>query len=518
VGVELNLKHLSEAGKALFERGKPEMALDFFALAAELAPGDPVCVAAHASALRVVNRPAEAEEVVRRAIAIEPNPQRLTILACAIRDRAEVKGLPRPEQHRIKDEAEAVMRQALELDPLFSDAVGLLGIWLLDKWHRADSPDETLYYALTHINHAIALAPENLHFKAMRLAALQARDGFGMIVEEATELIEKHPGCCEFHMHRGASNLALGNHRDGWPELAEWAYKLSRFKDFPLEAFPRWWPNQLEAAKACPTGTDVLVWNPEGAGDYFMFARYFARLAREGWRVKPISNNTMDRLLRLCPGVVETVAPESKVVDQYLTPIMTLPAAYTLYEEEIPWEGPYLGAHHATIDKWSRLLVKRLNVSQMSNTLVGIAWRGNPQQGNDQRRSFDVRRFAPLFDVPGVTLVSIQKGGSADIEGLPIIDLGEAFEQGDWLDTAGVIANLDLAIAPCTGVAHLAGAMGKPTWLALSEPACWRWGRGRDDTPWYPTMRIFRQRERGLWEGLFERMAGELAKLSRAAA
>ena len=100
----------------------------------------------------------------------------------------------------------------------------------------------------------------------------------------------------------------------------------------------------------------------------------------------------------------------------------------------------------------------------------------------------------------------------------PVIDLGDEYEAGDWLETAGVIANLDLVISPCTAIAHLAGAMGKPVWLALSEPGCWRWMQDRTDSPWYASMRIFRQRVRGSWDGVFEAMAAALAERTQEAA
>jgi tetratricopeptide (TPR) repeat protein len=514
--VELPLGHLAEAGKALFERGKADIALDFFALAAELAPEDPNRLMAHASALRAVKRPAESEAIARRAFEIQPTPHALTIQACAMRDPVD-SGTVTPEDKRaIKDKAEGLIRDAVDMDQSFADSRGLLGIWLLDRWHRAESGDDVLDEALDCIDRAIELAPDNLHFKAMRLAAMQAQARYECVVADATDLIDQYPGGVEFHLHRGAANLALGNHRDGWPEMSQWAYKLPRFKDFPLEPFPRWWPNQIDAVREAGIEPNVLVWNPEGAGDYFMLARYFARMAREGWRVKPISNATMKRLFEAMPSVAETVAPDAQVVDQHLAPIMTLPAAYTLDEASIPWEGAYLGSTGESTIKWLDHLRHR-GLNRRAQTIIGIAWKGNPQQGNDQRRSFTLEHFAPIYKVPGVTLVSIQKGERVP-QGWDIVDLGDDFQSGDWLDTAGVIANLDLVIAPCTGVAHLAGAMGKPVWLALSDPGCWRWGRHGETTPWYPSMRIFRQRARGVWDGLFERMAGELAKLARAAA
>ncbi len=175
---------------------------------------------------------------------------------------------------------------------------------------------------------------------------------------------------------------------------------------------------------------------------------------------------------------------------------------------------------------------------------VGLVWRGNPNQPNDERRSFDFERFAPILDLPGVTFVSLQKGHRIG-RGWPVVDLGDEYETGDWMETAGVIANLDLVITPDTGIAHLAGAMGKPVWVALSEPCCWRWGVGRKDeggrmkdepekpekaidraalvhpssfilhpserSAWYPSARLFRQRIRGSWDGVFEAMATALA-------
>ena len=180
----------------------------------------------------------------------------------------------------------------------------------------------------------------------------------------------------------------------------------------------------------------------------------------------------MDRLIARVPGVEAVVGEDVEVPDDaVMAAIPSLPAAYV---GAAPfWSGPYLSADEATIERWN----DRLTVSESywRPFRVGIAWRGNPKQANDERRSFEFERLAPVVDLPGVTFVSLQKGHRIG-RGWNVVDLGDEYEAGDWLDTAGVIANLDLVITPDTAIAHLAGAMGKWVWIAISEPCCWRWG------------------------------------------
>jgi len=304
-------------------------------------------------------------------------------------------------------------------------------------------------------------------------------------------------------------------------------------------------------------------------------------MAAAGWTVKCIANKTMDRLIARAPGVAE-VLPEDVDIPSGTTmaALAALPGAYARYATF--WNGPYLSADLATFERWGdRLdaavcrshhaprdadLTRSVRTTSTQEVRIGLAWRGNPKQGNDERRSFEFERFAPLFRGGGwrvaggepdgglgVSFISLQKGCRDELAAFnrscpppathhPLIaDLGDEYQDGNWCDTAAVIANLDLVISADTGVAHLAGAMGKPVWLALSEPCCWRWGQGRKDeggrmkdesekTPeaaglihpssfilhpsersvWYPTMRIFRQARRGSWDGVFEAMSGEL--------
>jgi hypothetical protein len=150
---------------------------------------------------------------------------------------------------------------------------------------------------------------------------------------------------------------------------------------------------------------------------------------------------------------------------------------------------------------------------------IGIAWQGNPKQGGDRLRSIPLLHFAPLARLPGVRLLSLQKEHGAEqlrelADALPIVDLARRLDLsgGAFLDTAAVMMNLDLVISCDTAIGHLAGALGVPVWLALAAAPDWRWFQDREDTPWYPTMRLFRQSKLGRWDDVFERMADEVRK------
>jgi hypothetical protein len=141
-------------------------------------------------------------------------------------------------------------------------------------------------------------------------------------------------------------------------------------------------------------------------------------------------------------------------------------------------------------------------------------WQGDPQHNLDRLRSFSLAELEPLGEVPGLSLISLQKGTGREQladAGFPVWDLGPSYQAGDWQTTAAIVSQLDLVINPDRAMAHLAGALGRPTWLALGRPAEWRWLQDREDSPWYPTMRLFRQEHLGEWRPVFRRMAEALA-------
>jgi hypothetical protein len=192
---------------------------------------------------------------------------------------------------------------------------------------------------------------------------------------------------------------------------------------------------------------------------------------------------------------------------------MSLPGVLgTATVADIPAEVPYLSASAAAIARW------RERLSAVPGRRVGIVWQGNPTHLNDAFRSTPLRNFAPLAKIAGVTLVCLQKHvGIEQLEQVPfnVHPLGADWDEvgGPFMDTVAVMKNLDLVITIDTVAAHMAGALGVPVWVALSTCPDWRWFENRDDSPWYPTMRLFRQTQPGDWAGVFARMAAELQRL-----
>jgi tetratricopeptide (TPR) repeat protein len=546
----LTLPLIVQAATALHATKQEAEAAEFWDVALELQPDDPIILTGAAVTRRALKEFDKAELLARRAVALAPNARRQTILGCAIHDQARF------------DEAEAMMRAARAADPNFADAAWILGIYLLEKWQFRDvGSDDALVEAIPHLEHACELAPQNIDAHIPLVSALIAADRLDEAIRRATDAIERLGHVGEFHLFRAAARMKLGKMVQGYQDFGKWAYKLTRVAHHPLNHRPRWEPGKVPqlpvASRQLKTGPGdssfqqrtgnletgghlepdncVYVWNLEGAGDHFQFIRFAKAMAEDGWRVKAICNKTMDRLIARVPGVDSIITEGDAIEDDAIfAPVTQLPAEYI--GTRPLWEGPYMTADRETRLMWAQRLDDACSGSPSSliphpSSLlrVGVCWRGNAEQSNDARRSFGFERFAPLAQLPGVELVSLQKGHAIDF-GWKIVDLGDEYQRGDWLDTAGVIANLDLVIAPCTGVAHLAGAMGKPVWLALSEPCCWRWMKPDVPTsfliphpsshrsPWYPSMSIFRQQKRGSWDGVFEAMASELsASAARAA-
>jgi hypothetical protein len=196
-------------------------------------------------------------------------------------------------------------------------------------------------------------------------------------------------------------------------------------------------------------------------------------------------------------------------------PLLSLPAILETSLETVPAGAPYLAARPDLVAQWKERL------AAIPGLKVGINWHGRPGTGDFSRRNIPLACFAALADIPGAALISLQKGEGCDQlpatvgGGLSIGDLGEEFDtaHGAFVDTAAVMMNLDLVISSDTAVPHLAGALGVPVWLALPLIPDWRWMLDRSDSPWYPTMRLFRQTTRGDWRGVFEEMRRELTKL-----
>ncbi len=291
--------------------------------------------------------------------------------------------------------------------------------------------------------------------------------------------------------------------RHGWPAYeARWRCKQTT----PVPAFtqPRWDGTPLD-------GRTILLYGEQGMGDTIQFIRYVPRVKEGGGRVLVQCQNALLHLLSRTPGIDGLVgwgaAPPA--FDVWM-PLMSLPALFGTTVETIPAELPYVSIEPALIAHWRRQL------AALPGFRVGIVWQGSPRHPWDRHRSAPLTAFAPLAEVPGVCLVSLQKGpGSNQLTdrpgGFPVVSLGDLQDTaGPFTDTAAIIANLDLVVTIDSAVAHLAGALGAPVWLALQRSSDWRWPLDRSDSPWYPTARLFRQTTLGDWAPVFRAMADAL--------
>ncbi|AKZ63026.1 hypothetical protein F506_10405 [Herbaspirillum hiltneri N3] len=317
-------------------------------------------------------------------------------------------------------------------------------------------------------------------------------------------------------------NLALGqllagDLKEGWAnhesrlEVKErsYVYKLIH-KLFGM--IPKW------DGKSSLKGKYILLMHEQGFGDSIQFVRYVHLLLAQGARVALHVKDPLARLFRSVSDQVTLVRetdPLPKCDCAYV--LMSLPHALgTDSVEDIPSYPYYLSADPQDIKTWKEKI--DMLAGNTSDLRVGFVWAGNPEHGNDRKRSIPLDIFAPLFNTPGVQFFSIQKGlATPELaklpKELPVYNIGDSFN--DFADTAAAMANLDLIISVDTSVVHLAGALGRPTWTLLAHTPDWRWLNEREDSPWYPSMRLFRQQTRNDWPTVISKVASELATLAQ---
>ena len=304
------------------------------------------------------------------------------------------------------------------------------------------------------------------------------------------------------HMNRSLAWLQMGDFARGWAEY-EWRWNCPEHPVPNLEE-PLWDGSPLD-------GRTILLRAEQGLGDTLQFIRYASLVERRGGRVVVSCPGSLARLAagarrrpRRAGGAAGLRVCLSRPADE--------PAPDPRHNApDHPRHGPLPLARSRAV----RPLARGARTDRRPP--VGIAWQGNPDHKKDRLRSFSLDRFEPLARIPGVRLFSLQKGfGSEQWKGrgkrLPIIDLGPRLD--DFMDAAAAAACLDLLILPDTALAHLAGRLGVPVWVAVPWAADWRWLLEREDTPWYPTMRLFRQTRWDDWDAVFLRIGRELAALA----
>jgi predicted negative regulator of RcsB-dependent stress response len=424
-------------------------------------------------------------------------------------------------------EAVASYQQALRLKPDYAEAQCNLGMALADQGKLTEAiacyqqalrlkPD----LAEAHCNLGVALAQQGELGEAMRCYQhalrlkpdyAEAHGNVGVVRAEQGKLTEAvadyqqalrlKPDYAAAHLNLAQIWLLKGEFDRGWAEY-EWRWKHRGFSPPPYPQ-PLWDGSSLQ-------GRTILLFAEQGLGDTLQFIRYAPLVQRRGGNVIVQCQEPLQRLLATCAGIDhQVVAGRALPFFDVRAPLLSLPLLFRTSLATIPPNIPYLLADPALRAHWQQEL------SGLREFKVGITWRGNPEHKRDQRRSVPLLAFAPLAAVPGVRLVSLQKGPGREqlpdlADRLGLLDLADRLE--DFADTAAVLTNLDLVITVDTAVAHLAGALGVPVWVALPLVPDWRWLLEREDSPWYPSMRLFRQSAWGDWAGVFERLTEALRR------
>ncbi|WP_144152948.1 tetratricopeptide repeat protein [Paraburkholderia sp. BCC1885] len=384
---------------------------------------------------------------------------------------------------------------ALAINSGFAEAWGNRGNVLLDL-HRHEE-------AMNAIDRAMAIRPDHpmywfnrgnvLHAMARPDAALQAYD----------RAITLDPGYAGAHFARASLHLVQGDFTRGWAEY-EW-----RIQDPGGEQRGRVFKEPLWQGHESLDGRTILVHAEQGFGDTLQFSRYAELLRARGANVVLEVQPALGSLMASLRSVVQVVvAGEPLPQFDFHCPLLSLPFAFQTDLHSIPNQTPYLYSDAALVERWEALLGPK------QRRRVGLAWSGNPAHLNDRHRSIPLSTLMPLLEMD-VEWISLQKGvreqDLAVLDGSPIRSFGD--EIRDFSDTAALVQLLDLVISVDTSAAHLAGALNRPVWVLLPEPPEWRWMRDREDSPWYPSARLFRQSTPGDWRGVVDKVRTAIGNL-----
>ena len=498
-------------GVISLQTGDPAGGIDYMRRASALVPDDVQIGLNLAGALKSLGRSDEAVGCLRALAGVVSGSPSVHLALADILDAQQNHGA-----------AELHYRRALELSP--DDAAALTGLGRVLRLSGREKEAEAAWRRVLKINPEQVGAMVNLALlimsrgrnneaqayleKALNLAPGHAKTWFQygnvMLNQNRPDLADEafakattlDPDDYDAHVHLGFARLLMGDFGRGFAEY-EWRLGSPALRERDVTG-PRWDGSFLD-------GRTILVHAEQGMGDALQFIRYAPKVARLGGRIILKCHQTMKRLFQGAPGVddVTTSIPPPDAYDCHV-PLMSLAHLFGTTPETIPAEVPYLHPDDGLRRSWAERLGDGPN--------VGLVWRGNPENKRDNVRSCPLERFSPILETDGARFFSLQKEFPEDEKPLPasLTDLGP--ELNDFADTAACVANLDLVIAVDTAIVHLAGALGRPVWALLSSSPEWRWMLDRDDSPWYPTARLFRQTGWGDWEGVVARVCGELEK------
>ena len=410
---------------------------------------------------------------------------------------------------------------AMRLDPMQADAACNLAVLCLDEGYLAEAEAlcrAALAVAPTHVAAATNLG-NALHRQGRHQAAgetyaavlrcaphaadaliglglsLQARGAMEAAIAALRQATEVTPACPIAHNNLAHALLAAGNFAEGWAEF-EWRAASPARRVLRLPG--RQWRGEPLY------GRRLLIQAEGGYGDMIQFARYVPLVMQRGGQVVMSVYKPLLRLFAGLPGV-DLVETGAKLPPYDLhCPLLSLPRIFGTAVDNIPPPLP-LRSEHARIAAW------RARIAPAGRRIVGLVWAGAPRPGQkaqmemDRRRSLPLAALAPLAELPGIALVSLQTDAGP---GLPMFDA--MAEMADFADTAGLAGACDLVISVDTAMAHLAASLDRPVWLLDRYDGCWRWLKARDTSPWYPALRLFRQAAPGDWGGVVARVCAEL--------
>lgn len=468
-------------------------------------------------ALKSLGKLPEAEATLKRALEVDP-----TSFPAICNLGTVLQGLKK------FDKAIERYREALGINPNSAEAHNNLGGALKEKGQIEE--------AKKHCRRALELKPELASAHCNLAAVLQLEGEF----EQAIELYEQalsfrgdlpegllglgsvyaqlgrfadarkcysrvlffHPKNVEAKLYRGIVGL-LGEDFDNAFADYEARWELPENKKRVIQV-PRWDGGDLK-------GQSILLHAEQGLGDTLQFIRYAKLVQQRGGKVIVECQKALIPLLAQL-DCVDQLVPQGSTLPSFsrYCPLLSLPGVFATDYPSIPNEVPYLQADPGLVDEWGNRL------ESMPGIKVGIAWQGNPDFKQDKLRSIPLSFFAPIIETEGVTAVSLQKGfGSEQIESLPCKSSLHTFEnlddeEGAFMDTAAILGHLDLFITSDSAIAHLAGALGVPTWLILPFAPDWRWHLNRDSTAWYPTVKLYRQTEFKNWTEVFEQISADV--------
>ena len=499
---------------AVQEQGDVERAVELYKRALASRPEYPEAISNLGNAFRILGRLDESVTTLKRAAVSRPDSAEIHYnLGIALQKNGAVQ------------ESIAAYRRAIQLKPDYAEALNNLGNALqqesdftgaVEAYRKAIAikPDLADAYnnlgrvlrelgsfeeAQASYRNAISINPNHADARSNLGNALAAQGQLEAAEEEFNAALKADPDFAEAGWNRGLIWLLRGNFIPGFE-----AYELrNKVKESYLD--PQFLRSFWDGSDL--NGRTILLLAEQGLGDTIQFIRYVPQVRARGGRVLLLAQPQLVKLFSTFPGVeqVLTVGQELPPFD-VACPLMSLPRVLRTTLQSVPADVPYLIPSLEKSRRWrGRLASDRPN--------VGLVWAGNATYKNDRHRSIPLHKWGPILRTPGINWISLQKGRSADeARQFSIVDC--TAELPDMEDTAALVSQLDMVIAVDTAVAHLAGALGRRTWTLIPFAPDWRWMLNREDSPWYPTMQLFRQPTMGDWATPIEKLAAQLRELA----